>query len=172
MMGKPEAEARRLLARLQIDTPPVPVDRLAAEVGAQIVEERMDRRMSGLLYREPDRVLIGVNETHPLVRQRFTIAHELGHFVLHPGRQIFLDERVNFRDETSSLAVDREEIQANAFAAELLMPADFVLEECRRASASGGLARAGFVADLAAIFDVSTEAMGHRLTNLGIRSQL
>lgn len=171
-MGKPELEAHRLLVRLKITAPPVPIERLAAEVGAQIVEERMDRRMSGLLYREAHRVLIGVNEAHPPVRQRFTIAHELGHLVLHPGRQVVLDERVNFRDETSSLAVDREEIQANAFAAALLMPADLVLEECHRASVSGGLARAGFVADLAVIFDVSTEAMGHRLTNLGIRSQV
>jgi Zn-dependent peptidase ImmA (M78 family) len=171
-MGKAEAEARRLLSRLGITSPPVPVDRIAVELEAQIVEERMDRRMSGLLVREPNRVLIGVNETQPPVRQRFTIAHEIGHLLLHPGRQVFLDERVNFRDETSSLAVDREEIQANAFAAELLMPSEMVLEECRRASSAGTLTRAGFVSDLADIFDVSDEAMGHRLTNLGIRSQV
>lgn len=169
-MGKPEREATNLLARFGITSPPVPVSRLATDLGAEVVEERLDRRMSGLLYREPDRVLLGVNATQSPVRQRFTIAHEIGHLVLHPGRQVFLDHRVNFRDVTSSLAVDRDEIQANAFAAELLMPADMVLAECRRAAAAGTLATAGFVADLAAIFDVSTEAMGHRLTNLGIRS--
>lgn len=171
-MGKPEAEARRVLERFEIASPPVPVDRIAVDLGAQIVDERMDRRMSGLLYREADRVLIGVNEAHAPVRRRFTIAHEIGHLLLHPGKQVFLDERVNFRDETSSLAVDREEIQANAFAAELLMPSDLVLEECRRASTAGTLTRAGFVSDLASIFDVSDEAMSHRLTNLGIRSQV
>jgi Zn-dependent peptidase ImmA (M78 family) len=171
-MGKPEVEAAALIARLKITTPPIPVHELAALLGAQIVEERLDKDMSGLLFRQPGRIVIGLNETHPPVRQRFTIAHELGHLVLHPGTNVFLDRRVNFRDQTSSLAVDRDEIQANSFAAELLMPAEMVLAECQRASNLGTLMTSGFVADLATIFDVSSEAMGHRLTNLGIRSPL
>ena len=68
----------------------------------------------------------GVNSLHAPVRQRFTIAHELGHAVLHAREGIHLDQafRLRFRDQTSAMAIDPEEIDANSFAAELLMPAD------------------------------------------------
>jgi Zn-dependent peptidase ImmA (M78 family) len=62
------------------------------------------------------------------VRQRFTIGHELGHLTLHHGHDLILERlvRLNFRDATSSTANDEEEIEANHFAAELLMPHDFL----------------------------------------------
>ena len=65
------------------------------------------------------------------MRQRFTIAHELGHRALHPGRELILDVpvRVNLRDKTSSMASDIEEIEANAFAATLLMPEQMIRDQ-------------------------------------------
>src|SRR6185437_5381714 len=81
--------------------------------------------ISGLLYRVAGTVpVIGVNSTNPKVRQRFTIGHELGHLTLHQGQHLILERlvRLNFRDATSSTASDQEEIEANQFAAELLMP--------------------------------------------------
>ncbi len=62
------------------------------------------------------------------VRQRFTIAHELGHFFLHRASStVFVDAApIFFRDESSSNGSQREEIEANAFAAELLMPEDAI----------------------------------------------
>jgi Zn-dependent peptidase ImmA (M78 family) len=68
--------------------------------------------------------VIGVNEDHHPNRQRFTIAHELGHFILHrDDSSIFVDKTLTFyRDGQSSQGVYIQEIEANAFAAELLMP--------------------------------------------------
>ena len=76
--------------------------------------------------------------------------------------------RVDFRDSVSSLATDREEIEANRFAAELLMPAPLVIERMRTLTNSGVRGRDRVVNDLANTFDVSAEAMGYRLINLGL----
>jgi hypothetical protein len=65
----------------------------------------------GILFRDQDHHVIGVNSARSLVRQRFTIAHELGHRALHPGRELILDApvRVSLRDKTSSMASDEGE---------------------------------------------------------------
>src|SRR5215472_1062389 len=87
-----------------------------------------------MLFRDGTHQVIGVNSAHPHVRQRFTISHELGHRALHPGRELILDVpvRVNMRNKTSSMASDFEEIEANAYAAALLMPEQMVREELGR----------------------------------------
>ena len=71
--------------------------------------------------------MIGVNEDHHSNRQRFSIAHEIAHFVLHHG-DTYIDKgyRVHFRDLESGSGTKREEMEANAFAAALLMPAVWV----------------------------------------------
>lgn len=172
-MGKPESEALRLIAETEQDDPlRVDVEAVAAHLDAQIVLDRLDRLVSGLLYRDGLQVVIGVNSSHGDRRRRFTIAHEIGHLVLHPGRPLFMDHiRVNYRDATSSTATDLEEIQANRFAAEILMPRDRVVAEVRRLSASPD-AEGSLVEELADSFDVSQQAMEFRLINLGLRRQV
>jgi len=61
----------------------------------------------------------------------FTIAHEIGHFILHHGESdLFIDTTyVAFRDSESTKGENRAEIQANQFAAALLMPALFIEQE-------------------------------------------
>jgi Zn-dependent peptidase ImmA (M78 family) len=173
-VSRADTEAARLLAESgQGDDLPVDVDAIARQLGVQIVLERLDKSVSGMLYRDDDHVLIGVNSAHPERRQRFTVAHELGHLVLHKGRPLVVDHvRLNFRDATSSTATDSEEIQANAFAAELLMPRDRVIAAARPALQQATGSDAAVVRDLADGFGVSVEAMDYRLTNLGLRRQV
>jgi Zn-dependent peptidase ImmA (M78 family) len=115
--------------------------------------------------------VIAVNSTHAAVRRRFSIAHEIGHLELHQGRPIIVDHlvrgRVNMRDERSSLATSREEIEANGFAAALFMPADWL-----NADLEGSLGESAGrrVESLAKGYDVSTQALEWRLVNLGYRS--
>lgn len=115
--------------------------------------------------------VVVVNDRHARVRQRFTIAHELGHLLLHKGRPVIVDHltraHVNMRDQTSSLATSQEEIAANQFAASLLMPAEWI------SGAVGphlDLSTTRLVAQLAGTFDVSEQAMEYRLINLGLRA--
>lgn len=125
-----------------------------------------------MLFRSGDYQVIGVNSAHPTVRQRFTIAHELGHWALHPGREIILDVpvRVNLRDKASSMASDREEIEANAFAATLLMPENMLRDRLSRLPASQRREPDITATALAKIFKVSTSALSFRLINLGLTS--
>lgn len=172
-MSRAEAEAARLRTTYSDGSLPVPVEDIASRLGVPIVVESLDRNVSGLLFRQGDSRAIGVNAAHPMVRQRFTIAHELGHLRLHPGKELFLDHvRVNLRDVASSLGTDRQEREANAFAAALLMPQAEVRSEVRRVLDRGGLADSRLIADLALLFDVSEQAMDFRLVNLGLRRQI
>ncbi|MBR7837816.1 ImmA/IrrE family metallo-endopeptidase [Actinospica durhamensis] len=151
---------------------PVAVDDLARLLGIVVVRRRFeDADVSGMLFRG-EREVIGVNEVHHRVRQRFTIAHELGHHVLHPGRELILDApvRVNFRDRTSSMATDREEIEANAFAAALLMPEPMIRAELDRLPEEIRRDVDLTIKVLADRFEVSIAALGFRLINLGLTS--
>jgi Zn-dependent peptidase ImmA (M78 family) len=146
---------------------PVPVEQIAAAKGAQITYAAFEGDVSGVLYRESDRILIGVNSTHAPTRQRFTMAHEIGHLVMHEGRPVVVDRlvRVNLRDGTSN----QEEIEANAFAAELLMPRRLISAQIQRlVERARPIVPQELVAELAGAFRVSLEAMSYRLENLGI----
>ena len=87
-------------------------------------------------------------------RRRFTIAHEIGHFVLHP--ELARPERGGQVTEAGRV----EEREADAFAAELLMPEHLVRQAAREHGAD--------VDRLADRFDVSRSAMRTRLQRLDI----
>lgn len=80
------AEAERLLELGAVRRAPVPVHELAELAGAEVRSGAMPRELSGFLIRQHGRPIIGVNATHSLVCQRFTIAHELGHVSLRPDQ--------------------------------------------------------------------------------------
>jgi Zn-dependent peptidase ImmA (M78 family) len=165
-------EARKIIWSYKIKTPPVRIEGLAEAHGAQIARHKFEGPESGFAMRDGNRWIIGVNIQTSRRRQRFTIAHELGHLLLHKGRLLTVDQavlRVDMRNDVSSMATDIQEIQANTFAATLLMPEEVVLESAtalvRKDSA---ITRDDLIAKLARIFDVSAEAMSYRLINLAI----
>lgn len=169
--SKAEEEAGAILRRFAITAPPVPVEKIAELLGIAVVRTSTRGNESGFALRENNRMIIGVNAATNARRQRFTIAHELGHLLLHPGKPLIVDPsvRMNLRNEVSSLGTDFEEIQANAFAAELLMPRSLVLQGVPQvASATTSYEKA--VAALSQDFDVSKDAMSFRLINLGVVS--
>jgi Zn-dependent peptidase ImmA (M78 family) len=124
-----------------------------------------------MLHQEKGRITIGVNSNQTSRRQRFTIAHEIGHLRMH-NETMIIDKvvRVDYRNEASSQAIDNKEIEANSFAAELLMPRRLIIEEVTKWAASHSIVDIEELADdLSEIFFVSSAAMNYRLTNLGIR---
>jgi Zn-dependent peptidase ImmA (M78 family) len=103
-------------------------------------------------------------------QQRFTIAHELGHFLLHEGYTVHLDEnlgalRINLRNSESARGEDADEKEANLFAAELLMPAAFLREDLRDKDLDL-LADGAFIDKLAKKYKVSSQALTFRLAYL------
>lgn len=174
-MRPAEAEADRLLQKYRLRKPPVPIDEIAKGEGAQIARQRFEGTESGFILRDGKLAVIGVNTLTSRRRQRFTIAHELGHLLLHEGKSLIVDHaiRVNFRNDVSGMATDVEEIDANAFAATLLMPRSMVLGYLKSYLAEvlhqdKPISRDDLIAHSAREFDVSSEAMGYRLINLGV----
>jgi hypothetical protein len=175
----PERRAQAVLRQFGIDAPPIPVEDLVVALGADLSKAPLEGDISGMLFREDEpetRAVIGVNSADALTRQRFTIAHEIGHLLMHPGRPVIIDKlvRLNLRTpRAANLASSQEEREANRFAAELLMPEDMVRE------ATGALvgdrelvSDRWLVQRLAKLFDVSGQAMEYRLVNLHLLSPL
>lgn len=158
---------KHLLKEHQVDAPPVDVAKLAEQLGVVVHFEPADDELSGFLLRNVDRykALIGVNKGHSYTRQRFTIAHELGHLLLHEGEPLHVDRgiKVNLRDGASSQGTIIEEKEANLFAAELLMPAHFIRKYLQEKLS---LEIEGDIEWLAKKYQVSTQAMTFRLSYL------
>lgn len=170
-MTKPEKIARSLLDELGIKKPPVPVEKIAEMKGAILSFEPFEGQhdISGVLFRDEKNIIIGINSAHHQNRQRFTIAHELGHLLLHERKELFIDKVLNFRDSKSSLASNNSEMAANTFAAELLMPKELIKKELIKVSQKKSLPdKETLIKNLAKLFQVSPQAMEFRLINLGI----
>jgi Zn-dependent peptidase ImmA (M78 family) len=159
--------------------PPVPVERIALARGTQLRYVPYEGEMSGMIAREDGVVVIGVNALHPKTRQRFTIGHELGHLELghldalyesglHVDRNFrnfrTMPRREMRRDEVSSQAVDIAEIEANAFAAELLMPTEIIERDLRKNGVDPDDDE--LILSLAKKYQVSVQAMTFRLAKL------
>jgi Zn-dependent peptidase ImmA (M78 family) len=172
MPSRPALAATALLRSLDINRIPIDVDEIARRAGVNVVRQQFaDGEVSGMLFREEGKQpVIGVNTSQATVRQRFTLAHELGHWQLHPGRVVILDRpvRINRRDSKSSMATDREEIEANDFAANLLMPEDAIRRQLEELPPTLRHDSDRCTSWLAAKFQVSPAAMGFRLINLGL----
>ena len=160
-----ERKAEQLLVEAGLDTVPIPVEQVAAYLGIKVDLAELGEDCSGLLVRSEGRAVIGVNQDHHPNRRRFSIAHEIAHFVLHKG-DTYIDKRylVNFRDRESGSGTKWEEMAANAFAAALLMPAKQVRDAFKQQPFD--LTEDGVLEMLAKKFKVSTQAMTYRLMKL------
>lgn len=165
---KVEETVQQLLASQKLDKPPVPVERIARLQGVRIFLQSLDNSISGFLYRDSNQAVIGINTHHPKVRQRFTLAHELGHFLLHQEEKVHVDHgfQIQLRDDLSSQGVDESEMEANLFAAELLMPKTFLEADLKRIR-SLHIDDDAALANLARRYGVSMHALAIRLTALG-----
>lgn len=169
---KPQSAASKLLDQLGIKEPPVPVPKVVRHLGADVRYERVERDISGFISRQGDgSIIIGINTFHHAHRQRFTLAHELGHLCLHTGKALYVDHVPKFRDVKSSQAVEPEEIEANIFAAELLMPEAFLIQDIK--AMGDDIITKDAIESLAKRYKVSAEAMRVRLERLrGIRFEI
>lgn len=153
----------------------VDVVKIAKYLGVEIIYHSFEDDVSGVLSLRNDKAKIGVNKSHHKNRQRFTIAHELGHFMLAHTRpdSVFVDKKgqhtaVIFRNQKSASGEDKQEREANAFAAALLMPAPVVQSEVEkiRMELAGDNEEGSEILRLSKQFQVSMDAMAYRLAGL------
>lgn len=162
-------QAQTLLQRNEVAGPPVPVERVVRSLGARLRYSPLDDELSGMIYVNKGMPIIGVNALHHPNRQRFTIAHECGHLILHK-KQITKEVHVDkafpmlMRDLVSAAGIDDMEIEANFFASELLMPQSMLANAL--GNAPFDIDDDSTVSALARNFKVSQSAMRFRLGNL------
>jgi Zn-dependent peptidase ImmA (M78 family) len=168
-----------LLNEHGIDSVPIPVDKIAREKGLPVIETAMNADVSGALIRSNNLQGIAVNAAQSPVRKRFTVAHELGHFLLeHVDRDYVDRDHVDWeftvirRDGLSSEAQDDQEIAANFFAANLLMPRHILRKDVENYKRFDGEIRLDDtdILILARKYRVSEAAMRYRLQGLGFVS--
>ena len=155
-----------MLEEFGVIAPPVPVMDIAKDLGIKVITQRYpDDNVSGFYMRQGAERVIGVNQSHAPNRRRFTVAHELGHVLLTAHDDLHIDRSLMLRDPLSHQGTDWREVEANLFAAELLLPRDMVADVLKK---RGGLdpddARA--VREVADHFGVSPQALLIRLTSL------
>ena len=148
------------IVREFIRRPPVRVGALAEALGLEVIRSPLSPKVSGLIQPSttaPSGYEIRVNKYEVPERQRFTVAHELAHYLLHResiGAGVV--DSVLYRSNLTS----RKETEANRLAAEIIMPAEAVSEELARL---GGKRTLEMAEELANLFRVSTPAMKVRL---------
>ncbi len=165
----PRTQAIAILKKLGISKPPGPVERIAKHLEAQVRYSPLDDEISGMIYIKDGIPIIGINALHHPNRQRFSIAHELGHLCLHRGyvtTHVHVDKEIPvlMRDAKASFGTNEIEIEANRFAAELLMPASFLKETLSAKKLDIDDEKS--IEELAQRFKVSKQAMGHRISAL------
>lgn len=121
-------KAEEVCKENNINTSPVKVTEICEHYGLKVFEARLVPEVSGFIVVQNENFmhfgtgrLIVVNKEHPATRQRFTIAHELAHYILHRNGE----ELYAHRDAGHKGSIERE---ADTFAANILMPKKIVLD--------------------------------------------
>jgi Zn-dependent peptidase ImmA (M78 family) len=161
----PERDAAQLLEEAWPQgfdgLPLLPVDpvRIAQKLGVDVLVANMKPGVSGAIEkRVGEDPVIYLNRNDSPNRQRFTCAHELGHYYLRTLQGDVAYSWVDRRDPAAASGQDPDEVYANRFGAALIMPKDAVQR----------LAPGSDVVRLALYLQVSEDAMRFRLKNLGL----
>lgn len=114
---------QRIIIQTHQQQLPVSVGGIARDFGIKVLKSTMPGSISGEIRETDGLVTIKVNRHDVKERQRFTIAHEIAHFLLHRDRIAGgITDDVLYRSRLS----DELEREANRLAADIIMPAELV----------------------------------------------
>lgn len=154
------SEAEKLVIAPFLTSAPVKVAGIARALGIEVKSATLKPKISGQIQPSDSSesgYRIRINRHEPKVRQRFTVAHEIGHYLLHRNHiGEGLEDTILYRSTLS----DAREAEANRLAADLIMPKPLVLKLAREL---GRPLDSESVASLANLFEVSEAAMRIRL---------
>lgn len=126
-LGKVEPAMAEIVKRF-LRQKPVPLGAMARELGLKVKLSALGPGKSGSIGRVGDHYVIKINRYETRERQRFTLAHEISHFLLHRDlidRVGEIEDNVLYR----SGQPENVEFEANRLAAELVMPSEILFEE-------------------------------------------
>jgi Zn-dependent peptidase ImmA (M78 family) len=157
-IGYSRARARKLLKDAGQNTIPVNLKAICMYLGFQYVEvEHFQDSLSALCVEQAGMKYAAVNKRHSLHRKRFSLAHELGHWVLGHTREYSLEGiTIDSPPDPSEVNTKNkiEETEANEFAGELLVP---------HMQLKKNLDRIVDINRLSSLFEVSPEVMTIRI---------
>lgn len=157
-----EGEDRAYIARqelgLGLDAPISVLDAVENLAGVPVCVAAFPQDVAGVFLRRAGRAFLFVNGTQVVVRQRFTLAHEYGHYVMQHAPRIESDAGMR--------AKDPQEVQANNFAGAFLAPRQAIHSWVDRHA--GPAADLDLVVRLGAFFGISAEAACIRLEKAGV----
>lgn len=174
---KKRERIRQAVSEILGNNPKIPINltEIAEKLGIEIYTVIREKDYSGSIEKNGGIYEILVNKSHSFKRQRFTIAHEIGHFILHKDDIDRRSEIVDFESYAISRGIGRaynnslepyKEYEANLFASELLMPEQSIEDELfTLIQTIKSLSFENAVDILSEKFEVSTQAMTIRLNN-------
>lgn len=137
-----------VLQKLNINSAPIPIEKVANIFALEVLlYPNFPDSISGTIIKENGLNVIGVNSNHSRVRQRFTIAHELGHYIMGHDENSILDDKFDKKTD--------KEREANKLAGALLMPFDLLKRDIENEKHN--------IPSLAKKYEVSEQAMSIRL---------
>ena len=169
-----ERIVNNIIEKNNISETPVNIEKICQYYDIEVEPIDAEDNLSGFFLVNDKKIkMIGYNKNHSDNRKRFTIAHEFGHFQLHlhSDQKFFIDNNSKFfRNEKSSSGELKQEREANAFAAALLMPVPLLERELEKINDNEDID--SIVIFLSSRFLVSEESMRYRLINLGVINPL
>ena len=144
-----QEQAMLLLKRYKFDKPPIYPEKIAQDLGIRIFLADLENNIGGYYDFKEKKIFINRNDTPQ--RQRFTIAHELGHYFLHS--EFIQTDEYQQKELRREIANDPKELEANTFASHLLMPSN-LFNKYRQVALKGEMMR---------FFGVSEEAYEKKL---------
>lgn len=171
-IGSPKIMTEMDMIRSMVKTAPVNIEAVIRQLGLEVeTDSKLPENISGQIRRLPEgNYKISSTAREHSYRQRFTLAHELGHYVLHKSLiGAGVDDNVKYRSTEVgnfyNTAIEQaHERQANSFAASILMPEALVRQEIEN-----GLTD---IVKLYNKFKVSKSAMSWRIKNLGLKDKV
>jgi len=164
-----EEKAEEILRVTGQKSAPIDILKCAKYLGVEVEEAELEEDIFGLLVIKNKLPLIIVNSKgHNDNRQRFTIAHELGHFLLHSrDTSFFIDkgEILTCRRTSDNNFEEAKEKEANDFAVSILLP-DRLIE--REALSAPQESRFNILPYLSNKFQVDESPLGIKLSHLGL----
>lgn len=159
----PSIEVRRLLAQSGIDRPDqFDLEAIAHANNLKVRYANLDGCAANIVG-YGDRGVITVDKSSSMGRKRFSLAHEIGHWIYDRNRGVNMCKSTDMgRSWSGKSKFNPIERRANEFAAELLLPRDWFISACREKPTSFDS-----VTELAAIFNSSLSATALRFVEIG-----
>lgn len=163
-LGSPEALAACVVSHFPDIPVPIPLSRVAEAVGIIEIVGQQTGNFEGVLVTDSAKSTgsIAYNDASRPERRRFTIAHELGHFLMPLHGANAQCAKADMGILAAKNPNRAREAEANRFAATLLMPREMFLRDMRRL----GDPEIEHILKLADDYEVSKQAVAHRYTRL------